>query len=199
MSDDTIPAPVFGRTAGGLLAARVGDSIYALMSGRAGSYLAHGHATERPLSLLSPSDFSRYAGSLADEDAFRAAVAEQHQHQLERARLGRRVVDIRVATPWGGATSSTVYGLGVRRHETARHGGFEVDQGQNHLVHEALRKPDGFYEEDCEWAAVTHAFPDLFTTHERRHAQEMIRSLWPSVWSRLYEVVRRAEPLPPPP
>ena len=180
-----IPAPVFARAVGDLLVARVADSAFAFMPGRAGHYFAYGSGIDRPMSAWCRDDFYGHGGSLADERAFRAAVHEQHRHQLERGRLGRTAETGVASTPWGMAQFTTIYGPGVRKHATAGHGGFEVDPQRNQHVHPALRT-GGWYEEDCAWAAVALAFPELFTTYERHQAERTIRHLQPEAWEAIH-------------
>ena len=123
---------------------------------------------------------------MADEAAFRALVAENAEHQRERAALGRREVGSRVHTPWGASQGATIYGEGVLCHTTAGHGGFELAPEQNDRVHLLLRSSSGFYEEDAEWAAVAQALPGLFTGYERRLADETLRNHWPDAWEAIH-------------
>ena len=67
---------------------------------------------------------------------------------------------------------------------TPSHGGFHLDPDRNAHIHPLLRSADGFYEEDCCWAAVAQAFPDLFTDFEKRCAEETIRHWYPEAWPR---------------
>ena len=78
-------------------------------------------------------------------------------------------------TPWGVSQGATVYSDGVVLHLAAGHGGFHLDAARNAKVPPALREPDGWYEEDCAWAAVAQAFPELFTEYEWRCADRTIR------------------------
>ena len=71
-------------------------------------------------------------------------------------------------------------------HVTASHGGFHLVPGRNFGIHPALHRPSGFYEEDAEWAAVAQGLPELFTTRERRQADETIRHHWPEAWERIH-------------
>ena len=95
-----IPAPVFAH-AGDLLVASVGESAFAFMPGRTGHYFAYGSGIDRPMSAWRPDDFYGHGGPLATEDAFRAAVLEQHRHQVERDRLGRITETVVASTQWG--------------------------------------------------------------------------------------------------
>ncbi len=66
------------------------------------------------------------------------------------------------STPWGTAQYSKQYARGIMWYSTAGHGGFHLSPSINRQVPEALRIEDGWYEEDCDWALVAVAFPDIF-------------------------------------
>jgi hypothetical protein len=105
------------------------------------------------------SDFYSHGGELDDEATFRARVHENAEHQRQRAALGRREIRAGANTPWGSSQGATIYANGVVCHSTAGHGGFHLDAAHNAKIHPALRARDGWYEEDCAWAAVAQAFP----------------------------------------
>ncbi len=131
-------------------------------------------------------DFYGHGGELADEAAFRASVHENAEHQRERAALGRREIRTGANTPWGASQCATVYADGVVSHSTAGHGGFHLDAAHNAKVHPALRARGGWYEEDCAWAAVAQALPELFTDYERRCADRTIRDWYPDAWETIH-------------
>ncbi|WP_112312954.1 DUF7007 domain-containing protein [Pseudogemmobacter bohemicus] len=177
----------FGRSADGLLVARVGDTAFAMVPTRQGQYfLATGWRLSRPLDTWRRGDFYGHSGDVADETAFRALVAENAEHQRERAALGRREVGSRAGTPWGVSQGATIYGEGVLCHSTAGHGGFKLAPEQNARVHKQLRSSSGFYEEDAEWAAVAQALPELFTAYERRLSDETLRNHCPDAWEAIH-------------
>jgi len=177
----------FGRSADGLLVARVGDTAFAMVPARQGRhFLATGWRLAGPLDTWKRDDFYGHSGDVADESAFRALVAENAEHQRERAALGRREIVSQAHTPWGASQGATVYGEGVLCHSTAGHGGFELAPEQNDRVHLLLRSSSGFYEEDAEWAAVAQALPDLFTGYERRLADDTLRNHWPEAWEAIH-------------
>ncbi|NPD17148.1 hypothetical protein HOY34_18305 [Xinfangfangia sp. D13-10-4-6] len=183
------PLPVieFGRSADDLLVARVGGTAFAMVPTRQGRhFLATGWRLSRPLDTWRRGDFYGHSGDVADEAAFRALVAENAEHQRERAALGRREVGSRAYTPWGPSQSAMIYGEGVLCHSTVGHGGFQLAAEQNDRVHPLLRSSSGFYEEDAEWAAVAQAFPDLFTGYEQRLADETLRNHWPEAWEAIH-------------
>ena len=131
-------------------------------------------------------DFYSHGGELKDEASFRARVHENAEHQRQRAMLGRREIRSHANTPWGVSQGATVYSDGVVVHSAAGHGGFHLDAAHNAKVHPALRAPDGWYEEDCAWAAVAQAFPELFTEYERRCADRTIRDWYPDAWEAIH-------------
>ena len=160
--DDPTPASagaLFARTHDGLLVAKVGDNAFAMMPSPNGRYyLASAWRLRAPMEEWTRADFYSHGGELQDEAAFRARVHENAEHQRQRAVLGRREIRSRANTPWGASQGATLYSDGVVMHSTAGHGGFHLDAAHNAKVHPALRAPDGWYEEDCAWAAVAQAW-----------------------------------------
>ena len=80
-------------------------------------------------------------------------------------------------TPWGPSDHQTHVAPGIVFHSTPSHGGYHLDAKRNAQV---LAKFPGFrtfcgsvgwYEEDCDWAAVALTFPDLFTAENLAHAE----------------------------
>ena len=192
LSDVASDAPevAFGRSAAGLLVARVGDNAFAMLPGRDGRhYLASGWKISRPLEQCRRDDFYGHSGELADETVFRARVQENAEHERERRALGRREISSRAHTPWGASQGATVYTEGVECHSTAGHGGFKLSADRNRKVHPMLRVTGGFYEEDECWAIVAITFPQLFTTLERRCAERTIKDSWPDAWEAITGVV----------
>ena len=181
------PGISFGRSREGFPVALVGDNAFAMVPGRDGRhYLATGWRIARPLDEWTRSDFYGHSGELADEAAFRARVEENALHQRQRAALGRREISSRAATPWGTSQGATVHADGVVFHSTASHGGFHLNPERNAKVHPLLRAVEGWYEEDCHWAAVAHAFPELFTDFERASAESTIRNWYPQAWEAIH-------------
>lgn len=64
-------------------------------------------------------------------------------------------------SPWGEVQYVSVLGVGAVSVGTAGHGGIKLSPERNRLVPDALRRPSGWYEEDCEAAIVLWAHPDL--------------------------------------
>ncbi len=184
------PEVEFGRSADGFAVARVVNSALATLPGRdGGHYLAYGWKIGRPIAEWRRADFYGHSGDLADENAFRAKVAESAEHQRERKALGRVEDYSRAHTPWGASQSATVYADGVVSRSTAGHGGFKLSAERNRHVHPMLRSRGGWYEEDAEWAIVALTFPHLFTGYERRCAERTIKDSWPDAWEAIFGTI----------
>jgi hypothetical protein len=69
------------------------------------------------------------------------------------------------------------------------HGGFKLSSEQNHKVHAMLRSGGGWYEEGECWAIVTIIFPHLFTSLERRYADQTIKDSWPDAWGAIFGTI----------
>lgn len=181
-------AVTFGVSADGFPVARIGDTIMAMVPTADGSagFLASVWRSNRQLSDLKRQDFLGHEGRLDSEAGFRARVLEIARHKTELATLRREQVRMSCSTPWGPSQHATIYTDGVVSHTTAGHGGFHLSGPRNVKVLEALRNISGWYEEDAEWAVVALTFPEIFTTCERRCADETIRNTWPSAWERIH-------------
>ena len=181
------PGVLFGHSRDGFPVALVGDNAFAMVPGKdSRHYLATGWRIARPLEEWTRSDFYGHSGELADEAAFRARVEENALHQRQRIALGRREVSSRAHTPWGTSQGATVHADGVAFHSTASHGGFHLSPERNAKVHPLLRSGNAWYEEDCHWAAVAHAFPELFTDFEMASAESTIRNWYPAAWEAIH-------------
>ncbi|UXS43050.1 hypothetical protein FY150_24960 (plasmid) [Agrobacterium tumefaciens] len=181
------PGASFGQSADGFLVALVGETAFAMLPARDGRhFLATGWRIRRPMAEWTRSDFYGHAGEPASEAAFWAHVEENARHQQQRAALGRREVHSRAHTPWGTSQGATVYADGVTCHSTASHGGFHLSAERNRKVHSMLRANGGYYEEDCHWAAVAQAFPELFTDFEKVCAEKTIRDWYPDAWEAIH-------------
>lgn len=180
---DDGPWPEFGTSADNVPVARLGDTVYAMLPGRGDThFLGFAWRISRPLHDLRRSDFFGHGGTLPDETAFRAKVLEQAEHARELRILDRREIQSRETTPWGVSQGATLYGEGVVFHSTAGHGGFHLSPERNARVDHRLRRRNGWYEEDAEWAIVAMTFPDLFTGFERRSADQAVKGYWPDEW-----------------
>ena len=100
----------------------------------------------------------------------------------------------RALTPFGDVVKTTVYGSlpgGEILLHSARHGdGFQLSQTLNKRVHPLMRRDDGFYEADRDYAAVVEAFknenPPIFTRSEIAEAERIVRNLHPRAYEELY-------------
>ncbi|MDZ4388463.1 MAG: hypothetical protein U0974_01860 [Gemmatimonadales bacterium] len=83
------------------------------------------------------------------------------------------------STPWGVAQTTHSYGPGITRYTTAGHGGIELSVGRNRDVHKAWRRPDGWYEEDCEANIVVFTFPQHFPADHLAYATSELKASFP--------------------
>jgi len=93
-------------------------------------------------------------------------------------------IKIGAHTPWGPAETVKELAPGVFEIETQSHGGFWLDPKRNKLVPERSRAAtfngrggSGWYEEDCDWAFVAVALPNLFSPRELSLAAEMASAI----------------------
>lgn len=84
-------------------------------------------------------------------------------------------------TPWGESQSVEDIGLGIWFVTTAGHGGYYVPASLLHQIpaeHRAYAKrwsgDERWFEEDCAWAAVALAFPQLFPAAAQPLALELV-------------------------
>ena len=61
----------------------------------------------------------------------------------------------------------------------------KLSSERNQDVHEVWRRPDGWYEEDCEWAIVAVTFPECYSPEHAATARTTARNWFPDE----YEVV----------
>lgn len=90
-----------------------------------------------------------------------------------------------VYTPWGKADHEKIYAEGIVFYGTPSHGGFKLDRVRNAQMPSALRERGGWYEEDCAWAKVAYAFPDIFPKEERASAIQTLKAWYPDEWEAL--------------
>lgn len=91
-------------------------------------------------------------------------------------------------TPWGASQQTHQWAVGIVQVFTASHGGFHLDQVHNDAVHQAWRSPDGWYEEDCEWAIVALTFPDVFDPDTVESAQQTAKNWYPDRYEAIFGV-----------
>ena len=189
MSASTPAIAVFHRTRDGLLAASLGDTAFLGVRQEDGQLrIAHGSRIDKPREQWVPQDFHGFDRLVKDEDGFRSHVETLAEHRRELSALNHAEFRSHAQTPWGCADFSYRYGEGITRHSTPSHGGFQLDAARNALVYAAYRNRDGWYEEDCQWSKVAAAFPSLFTSFERRCADETLRNFEPDAYERVHGV-----------
>ncbi len=125
-------------------------------------YLVTGWHIRKPMAEWKRDDFYGHSGELADENAFRAKVLENVEHQREKVALCRREERSRASTPWGPSQGATVYADGVVFHSTAGHGGFLLSADRNRKVHPSIRVVGAAYAARCARALTPlRRKPDL--------------------------------------
>lgn len=176
----------YGRTRDGMLAARVGNQAFAMMPRDNGHHIVKAWGLPGTIEDWTAADFYGGGHRPVHEAGFRETVEEWAFQQRQLAGLGRSSTLALRSTPWGQSQHAVVYGPGVVFHHTASHGGFELTADRNTGIHHLLRSDNGFYEEDCAWAAVAAAFPELFTDLERRNADEILKKVYPDAWEAIH-------------
>ncbi|CAH0496414.1 hypothetical protein [Novosphingobium sp. CECT 9465] len=172
---------IYGRTADGLLAARIGDIACIAVPVYGGLRLATAWQLAKPLDQWRAGDALASEGIVADDTAFRAHVEDVAHHQRQLSRLSRPRLTTSCRTPWGATQQATVYAEGIVFHATASHGGFKLSRARLAQIDPLLRVENGWYEEDVEWAKVEAAFPDLFSDRENASADRTLRGSYPQI------------------
>jgi hypothetical protein len=89
-------------------------------------------------------------------------------------------------SPWGKVQDAWVKGEGIISVSTAGHGGVKVSAKQNKRIPESVRKADGWYEEDVEWAIVALCFPEAYPDPEhQKQAKCTVADYYPEVLEQL--------------
>jgi len=81
----------------------------------------------------------------------------------------------RIQTPWGAAQTAKEIRPGVVIVTTASHGGVRVTGDAKNKIPPAFRSPNGWYEEDCDWAIVAIEYVEDFA-REMGVAPEKMRA-----------------------
>lgn len=164
----------------GYAIARIDNCVYMEMPTRNGFSIKIALMRGKPLTEFEASDFS---GSVSHNknSSFREYIAESIEHQNEKDKLNRVGYPSRQYTPWDRSQWETIYSEGIVLYETPGHGGFHVSPSRLLEMPEPLRNHDGWYEEDCEWAKVAIAFPQLFTSLERKAARKTMIEWHPEI------------------
>lgn len=95
-----------------------------------------------------------------------------------------RCGEVTMQTPWGSSQSIEYRAERLAFVSTASHGGIHVPQDLVHHISAEGRayakrytRSEQWYEEDCGWAYVAEAFPEVFSDDEREAAAETLRWL----------------------
>ncbi|WP_338611046.1 hypothetical protein V6617_18600 (plasmid) [Pelagibacterium nitratireducens] len=190
--DSTAPPEVhFATSAEGFPVAHLGDTAFAMPAGHGEThFLATTWRVRRPLAVLVRNEFYGHGEALAGEEAFRAKVLEPAGHAGEKRALGRREIRSHANISLGSSQGATVFAEGVVCHSTARHGGLHLAADRNVKVDRRLRRPGGWYEEEPEWVIVALTFRHLFTSFERRSAEQTVKDSWSDAWEAIFGTVR---------
>lgn len=94
-------------------------------------------------------------------------------------------------TPWGEADHVEHVAPGVMQVSTPSHGGLYVDHIRNQKIPAALRRDDGWYEEDCDWAIPVTFLPGLMDERKERALESLKR--WHPVQYALHYGVKLPE------
>ncbi len=127
------------------------------------------------------------ATHLSPSPASDAQPAAEHFSQANTVRVGFR-------SPWGTIDDVVPVAIGIDQVGTPGHGGVKLSAERNRAVHEAWRRPGGWYEEDCEWAIAVLTFPDAFSAEYRRDAVSTARNYFPDEYEAVTgETIRPGE------
>lgn len=94
-------------------------------------------------------------------------------------------------TPWGAPQDMHHAGTGIAVIGTAGHGGIKLSAERNRKIPKPLRRPGGWYEEDCEAGIPMWVFPDAdyglsgeYSEPQsvRDRANESVRNWYPDEW-----------------
>ncbi len=84
-------------------------------------------------------------------------------------------------TPWGNAQQIENIATGIRQVSSAGHGGIELSLERQRRLRELFPtwrspySPDGWLEEDCDWALAALAFPECFDARSCYWAIQTVR------------------------
>lgn len=180
---------IYGTTADGIRAARIGKSTYCMKPGKSGEFFiatADSFGKVCDISTMSERDFYSHLGNVKDLDAFKAEMADIAAHMDEKKALGRKEISSSTSTPWGKSQGATVYAEGgIYKHSTAGHGGMKVYAKLNKLIPKPYRNNGGWYEEDGEYNKVVVSLPQFFTKREVRLATAAIINGYPDEYEKV--------------
>lgn len=108
-------------------------------------------------------------------------------HEEELLGLARSRRQVRTRTPWGVARLAIDHGHGVVLLSAPEQDGFHLSPETNAQVPKDLRLPDGWYQEDGDGARVVLSMPHLFTSLERKGAEQAAREAFPEAYAKWLE------------
>lgn len=88
-------------------------------------------------------------------------------------------------SPWGAVQDCKSVAEGIWSLGTASHGGFKLERAQNAKMPECVRRPGGWYEEDCEWCFIALVFPSCFDAKDRALAEYTCKNGYPDEYTAL--------------
>lgn len=86
------------------------------------------------------------------------------------------------ASPWGRIDHAKVLAPGIVSVSTQSHGGIHLDTERNDAMPAVFRKPNGWYEEDCDWAMVALVYPQAFDEKARAAAPRSVMTWQPDAY-----------------
>jgi hypothetical protein len=90
-------------------------------------------------------------------------------------------------TPWGVADHAEQIAIGIMSYSTPSHGGIHLSPARQAMIPDYMRRNDGWYEEDCDWALVATVFPEYFTKYAH-YAKETLKNWHPDAYEQFYHV-----------
>lgn len=136
-------------------------------------------------------------GWMANSDDGDAAIDDQQDQHPGFAVTGEhsftQQANIDSGRPaWGAVNEVYPVATGITEVSCAGHGGIKLSPERNRLVPKELRRPGGWYEEDCEYKIVVATFPREFTedsshtywstmtpAEAEQEALKSVRQYWP--------------------
>lgn len=91
------------------------------------------------------------------------------------------------SSPWGAVQDEEHIAPGITFVSTASHGGFKVSPELNRKIPASMRREDGWYEEDLDWAIVPIIYPEPFDTKTRDRAITTLKNWRPKLYERFFE------------
>lgn len=132
---------------------------------------------------LGPGPFSpgELEAKIADRLQASDRAGGRHNTATRQWRRFRQANTVREGSrsPWGTVDYVSRRAVGITDVGTASHGGVKLSAERNRAVHEAWRRPGGWYEEDCEWAIAAVTFPEAYPPEHVATARKTARNWFP--------------------